>query len=161
MATPTEDEILESVVAIQNTITGIGRVHDRIRLPTTDAEFVELCVDDNQLINAVFIRPVAFGPEALSTFNDYNGEILTIEFIFMFGYAVAIPALSDIASEREFYRILFDTKNAFKASTNLGFDPGASHSGFRTASDIPPPQVQGDYMVHYATCRLSISIGEC
>jgi len=161
MPTPTEEEILASVIEIQESVAGIGRVHDRIRLPTTDAEFVELCVDDNQLINAVFIRPVAFGPESLTGFNDYNGETLVIEFIYLFGYAVAIPQLADKASEREFYDILFATKNAFKSSMNLGFDPGVNHTGFRTAADIPPPQLQGDYMVHYATCRVAVTLAEC
>lgn len=164
MPTPTEEEIHVSAVEIQQSVDGIGQVHDRIRIPTTDAEFKDVCVDNDGLINVVFIRPAAFGPESITSQDDYNGEFLTIEFIYMFGYVLAIPQLSDIASERAFYSILFATKNAYKAKKNLNFSPikpEITHTGFRTASDIPPPQIQGDYLVHYAACRLTVHIGEC
>ena len=159
MSTPIEDEILESVVAIQNTVSGIGRVHDRTAIPVTDQDFVEIAVDDNQLINAVFIRPVAFSAEYTNS-GDVAAHYLTLEFIYMFGFVKNMPH-DNRPSEYEFFRLLFATRDAIESSRYLGFDPAVTHTGLRTSSDIPPIQLQGSYYVHSAVCRLSITLAEC
>jgi hypothetical protein len=150
------NKIREQIKVILQGVTGIGVVHDRIRMAIDTAKMLNLFKDSDGRINTIMFRREKMIKRSLSL-----GAPKVRAHVFLF---IVIRGFNDAqASELEFDDLLTDIEERFDSyddlngacmSCDMDTGPMADLSGMQI--DVIEPRMFGSVLCHYAEMRLQV-----
>jgi hypothetical protein len=159
MALATETNIRAAIVTTLEGVSGVGKVWNRFRRPLVDgsaAKYKELYATEANLVNVWMVRRVQRVP-VTSELGDLISVTHVYELWLHFGYKDS--ETDSEASEQGFQLLIENTATALDANLDLGLD-GVTHRSLAIQRDISDVLL-GDYLCHFAACRLVVDAEDC
>ncbi|MEW6213179.1 MAG: hypothetical protein AB1631_33085 [Acidobacteriota bacterium] len=153
----TEKQVRDAVVDIVG-IAATGRVWNRVRIATNDAQYKDWYVDADGNANVWFIRRVGLQLE-----RDGFANIISENHIYEMRLfrAIADSETDSEASENLFQLEVETVRAALTVNKHLGLGNGVNHTGLEIINPIPTVAELGAYAGHMAVCQLVVNIAEC
>lgn len=160
MALASEESIRAAIVTTLQGVANVGRVWNRFRRPLVDgttAKYKELYVPvAGVFVNVWMIRRVQRLP-VISELGDLISVTQVYELWLHYGYNDSDTESE--ASEKAFQLLIENTAAALEATKNLGLT-GVTHRSLAISGNISDVLL-GDYLCHFAPCRLVVDAEDC
>jgi hypothetical protein len=160
MARPTEAQVSAAICAAIAAAVPTGKVWNRIRIATSEAEYAAFYVDDRGTGNVWFVRRITI-TDSVSGFDDILEELHSYEL----RYARAIVDIEELngkkASHTQFQEQIETVRAALNADKTLGLGMGTTHSGFQIKTPMPDTAQLGAYEMHMAVAQMDVTVTDC